>query len=127
MLDIRSVNVIPIIIINTAIPAPPYKQKAQPAECSPQSALSNTALLPHRTFFLSQAAPISLGSNHLEFDPLSPAIKGNVIQLKLGVSVMGPQKYSRDITALLSPPKIRHHGSVSGEKIPLRVRTRRLI
>ncbi|GAB5569282.1 BPI fold-containing family B member 1 [Prionailurus iriomotensis] len=45
-------------------------------------------------------APISLGSNHLEFDPLSPAIKGNVIQLKLGER---QQVESKGYTQNISP------------------------
>ncbi|XP_042787173.1 BPI fold-containing family B member 1 isoform X1 [Panthera leo] len=59
---------------------------------------------------LVRAAPISLGSNHLEFDPLSPAIKGNVIQLKLGAKLVNSQgnvtKWFKESAVSLTVPAL---------------------
>ncbi|XP_029773925.1 BPI fold-containing family B member 1 isoform X1 [Suricata suricatta] len=61
---------------------------------------------------LVRAAPISLGSNHLEFDPLSPAIKGNVIQLKLEAKLLDSQgkvtKWFKESTASLTVPVLNN-------------------
>ncbi|XP_039104607.1 BPI fold-containing family B member 1 [Hyaena hyaena] len=55
-------------------------------------------------------APISLGSNRLEFDPLSPAIKGNVIQLKLEAKLLDYQgkvtKWFRESAVSLTVPPL---------------------
>lgn len=96
-LDGRSINVILIIvlIVNIAIPSPPYNPQAM-MQLQPKAApKAPHPILPSSLTELPscpQAVPVSLGSDRLEFDVLSPAIKGNVIQLELGVSVMGPQE-----------------------------------
>ncbi|XP_022349824.1 BPI fold-containing family B member 1 [Enhydra lutris kenyoni] len=53
-------------------------------------------------------APVSLGSNRLQFDFLSPAIKGNVIQLELGAKLLDSngdvtKQFNKSAVSLMVP------------------------
>lgn len=113
-----------LLLLLSSYPSP--CNNAAPAKSSPQT---THPILPFTLTQLSsclRAAPVSVSSDHLQFDLLSSAIKGNNIQLNLGVSVMGLEsEVGVSLPSLTT--RVRYQGSVSGEKTLVTVKTHGLI